>query len=186
MTQEQQVGHQKVLFETLLDAIEFREYCPLCNGKLSLTCSTGAVRVYEKHVRSYIIAIRNITNTEDFIRVWADGKTAELFTSVAIKGQDGVFHFPINMTCKECNSYKHSFRIAFNLITEPGTIVEVKMVSVMLRLSEEDGMVLRTYFYPCRTELILNDKTYELDFVNIDPFKSKELYERFSSIVPFI
>lgn len=199
MIQEQQVGHQKVQFKTLLDAIEFREVCPLCSSKLTLTCSSGSVRVYEKHPdrsimrapewsykRSYCLAIRNVSNTADFIRVWSDGVTTEIFSETALLGKNSLFYFPINLTCRECNSYKHSFRIGINLSTDLGIIEEVKMVSISLKLDKSEGMVLKSYFFPQRSQLIINSKTYELDFVDIDATKSKELFERFSSIVPFI
>lgn len=199
MTQEQQIGHQKVQFDTLLDAIEFREECPLCNEKLSLTCSSGSVRAYIKHPdrsimrapewsykRSYMLAIRNISDTADFIRVWDDGVTAEIFSETALAGHDKLFYFPLNLTCKECNSYKHSIRVGINLSSDLGIIEEVKIVSISMKLDKTEGMVIRSYFFPQRSELILNSKVYQLDFVDIDVTKSKELFERFSSIIPFI
>jgi hypothetical protein len=136
--------------------------------------------------RSYILAIRNISNTADFIRVWDDGVTVEIFSDIALSGKDNLFWLPIGQHCKECNSYKHSFRVGINLSTEPGFIKEVKMVSLKVRLSQDDNMVIRSFFFPERSELVLNDKTYELQFVDINPLKTKELYDRFSAIVPFI
>jgi hypothetical protein len=199
MIQEPLAGHQKVQFDTLLEAIEFREECPLCASTLSLTCSSGQVRVYTKYPdrsimrapewsykRSYCLAIRNISNTADFIRVWDDGVTAEIFSETAMYGKDKLFYFPISLSCKECNSYRHQLRIGINLSGDPGTIEEVKMVSISVKLDKSEGMVIRSYFFPPRSELIINSKVYQLDFVDIDVTKSKELFERFSSIVPFI
>lgn len=199
MIQEQQVGHQKVQFKSFLDAIEFREECPLCSHKLSLTCSSGSVREYHKnpdrsilrapewsYKRNYSLIIRNISNTADFIRVLDDGLTVEIFSETALAGKDQLFYFPISLSCKECNSYKHSFRIGVNLSSDLGTIEEIKMVSIAMKLDKSEGMTIRSYFFPQRSELIIGSKVYPLDFVDIDVLKPKELFERFSAIVPFI
>lgn len=179
MTAEQQEDHQKVKFDTLREAFYHRVKCPLCTANL-IERSLRNLR----NDPNYSLVVRNDSDTKDILRVHKDHKTVDVLIETALHGKNGLFHVSFSLTCEHCNSYRHVLRTVIDLKNK--VIVESLLVSISIRLSYEENLVLRTFYEPPRSELVIEDKVYKIDFVDFDPSKSKELYERFSCFVPFI
>lgn len=183
MKAETQTGHQRVKFSNnVLHAIDFRYKCPVCNASLFKESNLAIIRDDPE----YCLVIRNMSNTSDQIKIKKDGVTAELVTMDTLIGKNGCFHFALRMSCGHCNSYSHGFKIVLSMWEQENNIKEIILTNMTLRLSHEDNLVIKTLYDQDKTLLYINSKPYEIDFLDFDPYKHRELYKRFSAMVPFI
>lgn len=178
-----QADHPKAQFSNnLLEAIDFRHKCPICTASLFKDSNLSAIR----NDPDYCLIIRNMSNTSDQLKIKKDGVTAELVSTDTLIGRHGLFNFPLRMTCGHCNSYSHNFKIIMSMMEEENNIKDIILVSMSLRLSRDENLVIKTLYEQNKTVLYINDKPYEIEFMDFNPTKYRELYERFSVMVPFV
>lgn len=182
MTAAQQADLPKANFSNLIDAIDFRRKCPICTASLLADSNIGLIRDHETN----LFVIRNASNSSDQLIIKKDGKTADLISTDTLMGRNGYFHFPLRMICGHCGHYSHNFKLIVNMFKQENNIEEVNLTTVTLRLSKIDNIILKSMYDQKKSFVIFNDKQYEIDFLDFDPSQQRELYNRFSVMVPFI
>ncbi len=183
MTQVQPEDHQRVKFDTLIEALDHRTICPLCSNELTLGASSSLRQVVTDR-RGHCLVLRNTSNTADFLRVRKDGKTVELLSDIALHGKNGVFHYPLFMQCNFCYSYTQSFRLDINMAITPNKLDQVLISRIALTINKEDQISLTTYYLQLASSLKIGEKEYPIDFIDI--VDCKKLITRFDNIIPFI
>ncbi len=183
MIQEQPADHQKVKFDTLVEALKHRTHCPLCSERLTLGAPSSLRQVIVND-RDYCLIIRNTSNTDNFIRIGKDGKTVELVSDMALHGKNGIFHYPLFMNCERCDGYTQSFRLDIDMASQPHILDQVLISRMSLMINKEEGISLRTLYLQLSSSLMIGEKEYPIDFIDI--VDCKKLIKRFDNVVPFI
>lgn len=177
MTQIQLEDHQKVKFNNFIDAIYFRDKCPVCSATLLNDC------VFKSDDPKYSFLVGNSFLVRN-IKVHSDGYHADIAINKAILSRSDVFYYSFSMGCKSCYEYSHSFKLTMFIGTDPIYIKNIELNSITLKL--DDNMVLQTNYINSSSRLYIDKKDYSIDFIDIDPYKQKELANRFSIILAFM
>jgi hypothetical protein len=187
MMAEQQAGLQKVKFNDLNEALDFRHECPVCKASLIET-KFGSTNInIVNHHPEYKFSIRNSSNSSNMMNVHHDGKTCTILNTEVIFGFKSIFHVPITMACSECSLYSQTMRLEINVKSNTYYIIAVYLTNKSLTLSKDEKLIIESFYLKNPGTLLkVGDSCYKVDFIDFDPEKRKELYERFSSIIPFI
>jgi len=182
MTAEQQEDLPKAKFDNLVEALDWRHKCPVCTSTLLKESNVQQLR----DDPDYILVVRNVANTSDQVKVAKDGKTALLVSQDTLFWKNGLVNFPLRIICDDCKSYTHNLRLVLDTNCNPNMVKEILLISVTLTLSHTENIIIRSHYNSELTRLYVNNKEYPIEFMDFDPTKKQELYERFSAIVPFI